>query len=152
MPPLPELERRLQERRLSGASIAMLDGYVAAIVTRPVSVSQLNWPAAGRSPGAFTDYSGMQLRAGADLASAKTIELVVGILCPFATRRTESELIGGGMRRKQMKLTLQITNSRAVLDAGIYDVADTTRLGGACSDAYSKLLLSNYVRKATLAP
>jgi uncharacterized protein len=44
--PLQELERWLQERaerRPAATSIAMLDGYVAAIVAGPVSISPLDW-------------------------------------------------------------------------------------------------------------
>jgi uncharacterized protein len=44
--PLDELERWLQarvERRPVATSIAMLDGYVAAIVAGPVSISPLDW-------------------------------------------------------------------------------------------------------------
>ena len=44
--PLEELERWLQaraERRPVATSIAMLDGYVAAIVAGPVSISPLDW-------------------------------------------------------------------------------------------------------------
>jgi uncharacterized protein len=44
--PLQELERWLQERaerRPAATSIAMLDGYVTAIVAGPVSISPLDW-------------------------------------------------------------------------------------------------------------
>jgi hypothetical protein len=44
--PLQELEQRLQERaerRPAATSIAMLDGYVTAIVAGPVSISPLDW-------------------------------------------------------------------------------------------------------------
>jgi uncharacterized protein len=44
--PLPELERWLQERaerRPAATSIAMLDGYVTAIVAGPVSIGPLDW-------------------------------------------------------------------------------------------------------------
>jgi uncharacterized protein len=44
--PLQELERWLQDRaeqRPAATNIAMLDGYVAAIVAGPVSISPLDW-------------------------------------------------------------------------------------------------------------
>jgi uncharacterized protein len=44
--PLQELERWLQERaerRPAATSLAMLDGYVTAIVAGPVSISPLDW-------------------------------------------------------------------------------------------------------------
>jgi uncharacterized protein len=60
--PLQELEQWLQERperRPAATSIAMLDGYIAAIVAGPVSISPLDWicPLLAVDADAF-DHSG----------------------------------------------------------------------------------------------
>ena len=49
---LVQLERRLQdriERRSVATSLPVLDGYIAAIVAGPVSISPLDWIWIGRA-------------------------------------------------------------------------------------------------------
>jgi len=103
--PLPELDRWLQERadrRPVAAGLAMLDGYVAAIVAGPVSISPLDWicpllavDADGFNHGGTSEFAAISAVALRHNDISNTLSTAPGRFQPIHRRKPNGDVDAG---------------------------------------------------------